>query len=65
MSSYRLELGGRTVDLATGVSQNVLSFVMAADEVAAYCAGHPETWACVVVGYGDVRVYNPDVLAGA
>jgi len=38
--------------------------VMTADEVEAFCALRPETWACVVVGYGAVRVFNPNALSG-
>jgi thiamine biosynthesis lipoprotein len=33
-------------------------FVMTPEEIEGYIAHHPDIWACVVVAYGDVRVFN-------
>jgi thiamine biosynthesis lipoprotein len=37
--------------------------VMTTEEVEDFCRRHPEVWACLVAGYGTVRVFNPDALA--
>lgn len=36
--------------------------VMTTDEVEDYCRRHPETWALVVRGYGDCRVFNNHIF---
>ena len=35
--------------------------VMSTEEVEAYCRRHPETWALVVLDYGECRIFNPAV----
>jgi len=37
-------------------------FVMSPEEIEDYIARHPDIWACVVVAYGDVRVFNPGIV---
>jgi thiamine biosynthesis lipoprotein len=37
-------------------------FVMTPEEIEGYIALHPDIWACVVVAYGDVRVFNSGLL---
>jgi thiamine biosynthesis lipoprotein len=37
-------------------------FVMTADDVEALGARNPDVWACLVVSYGDVRVFNPGIF---
>ena len=40
-------------------------FVMSPDDVEAFSVHHPDTWACLVVSYRDVRTYNPGLLPGS
>jgi len=40
-------------------------FVMTPDAVETYIRRHPDVWACLVVSYGDVRVYNPHIFSPA
>jgi hypothetical protein len=35
---------------------------MTADDVEALGARNPDVWACLVVSYGDVRVFNPAIF---
>jgi thiamine biosynthesis lipoprotein ApbE len=37
-------------------------FVMSPEKIKDYATRHPDIWACVVVAYGDVRVFNPLLL---
>jgi thiamine biosynthesis lipoprotein ApbE len=37
-------------------------FVMTPEEIEGYIALHSDIWACIVVAYGDVRVYNSELL---
>lgn len=38
-------------------------FVLTPDEVEALAGRNPEVWACLVVSYGDVRIYNPELFS--
>jgi hypothetical protein len=35
---------------------------MTPEEIEGYIALHSDIWACIVVAYGDVRVYNSELL---
>ncbi|MBN1939783.1 MAG: FAD:protein FMN transferase, partial [Candidatus Aminicenantes bacterium] len=38
-------------------------FVMTADDVEALAARNPDVWACLVVSYGDARIFNPGIFS--
>ncbi len=38
-------------------------FVLTPDEVEALAGRNPDVWACLVVSYGDVRIFNPELFS--